>query len=182
MSLTSECHVCRTKLKIPDKAVGRMVKCPKCSTILVIPTPLGHATPLENLLPPPMVTQKPPPTVTQKPPTRKLSRPVFFAVVGGGVVAVLLVAVILFLDFKVQNGHFEVRFSFLEQRGVVKQHSIFSSKDTRPAGANRDDSESQARALLTAYLESCRSGESFEKFGAGTRKSVWSSTWNSPRD
>lgn len=90
MPLTSECHVCRTKLRIPDNAVGGMVKCPICSTILVIPTPL-NATPSENSLPST--------TATLQPPARKLGRPLFFMVLGGGALAVLLLTVVLFLAF-----------------------------------------------------------------------------------
>ena len=31
------CHSCNSKIRVPDKAAGKRVKCPKCATLLTVP-------------------------------------------------------------------------------------------------------------------------------------------------
>ncbi|HSQ56736.1 MAG TPA: hypothetical protein VLM40_13425, partial [Gemmata sp.] len=39
MSIPVVCSECSARLNAPDSATGKKVKCPKCQTVLVVPTP-----------------------------------------------------------------------------------------------------------------------------------------------
>jgi hypothetical protein len=46
MPVTVTCPNCATKLKAPDSAVGRKVKCPKCEGVIAVPT--AHVEPVDR--------------------------------------------------------------------------------------------------------------------------------------
>lgn len=54
MSIIVSCTTCGQRLRAPDDAVGRSVKCPKCGASMTIPA-------AETSLPPPVVARRPRP-------------------------------------------------------------------------------------------------------------------------
>jgi len=52
MSIRVVCPLCNAKIKAPDSAAGKEVKCPRCATQIMIPTSMAVV-----VLPPPVVTK-----------------------------------------------------------------------------------------------------------------------------
>lgn len=62
------CTTCNTKIRTPDSAAGKRVKCPKCATMLDVPKEDAPPdTGVTVVAPPPAVAAAPPP-VPKKPP------------------------------------------------------------------------------------------------------------------
>lgn len=64
MPLTLACPSCPAKLKVPETAAGRRVKCPKCGGVMTVP---ADAVP-GGSQPPPAARPEPPPPVLLPPP------------------------------------------------------------------------------------------------------------------
>lgn len=103
MSMSILCPGCSKNLKVPDKAAGHKVKCPSCGTALTIPSQQQVTAPSLDL--------PRPTTVTPRPSARKSSRPLLFVAVGGGALAVLLLAVVLILAFRFRGAKSSVEVS-----------------------------------------------------------------------
>lgn len=69
MPLTIGCPNCPTKLKVPDNAGGRRVKCPKCGWVLTVPSGTQPPPPAREAeaAPPPVLPPTPEPPLTPPP-------------------------------------------------------------------------------------------------------------------
>lgn len=51
VSMQVVCSGCNAKIKVPDKAAGKKIKCPRCATVLTVPMPDASSGPDESALP-----------------------------------------------------------------------------------------------------------------------------------
>jgi hypothetical protein len=107
MTATLACPSCHTRLKLPDRITGRRLKCPKCGSAVSVPPadtdhPAAGQQPRSTILPP--------------------------LLIGGGVLAVLLFAVVVTILHPVQQsvdpvvaGSSPVALAFMEPSPILVQ-------------------------------------------------------------
>jgi LSD1 subclass zinc finger protein len=165
MPIPVSCPSCRTNLQAPDKAAGRQVRCPKCNAALAVPVPQPVPVPLDD----PVVSMP----ARHKMPAGKPKRVILIAILGGGVLALLLVAMLVLLLSGVFSSPGRVRVNVAWNNTAEKK--LEPDEETivvlAPAGVDDDLQRMYAppsRASgIAEYQNECRKKGGYAAVGRG---------------